>query len=344
MSSGCEARRLSAVVIDMTVKAPDSEVIRDAVTLACQAPSLHNSQPWRWVSEGVELQLWADPYRVVHSTDQAGRELTLSCGAVLDHLRVAMAAVGWDSTTERFPDPVEPNHLATLQFQPVDAVTQAHQRRAAAILRRHTDRLPFSAPTAWPALESGLRRAVIPYEVILHVVADDARPMLAEASRITETMRRYDVYYQDELRWWTSPFASDTRLPANELVSSSDAARVDIARAFPPGGGGGRHATVDHDHSKILVLSTHHDDARLDVLRCGEALSAVLLECTIAGMATCTLTHMTELEPSRDIVRQVTGNVGQPQLLIRVGRSPAMNPQAGGTSRRPLNEVLEFRN
>jgi hypothetical protein len=332
------------VVIDVTVKAPDSQVIRDAVTLACHAPSLHNSQPWRWVAESVALQLWADPYRVVYATDEEGRELTLSCGAVLDHLRVAMAAVGWDSATERFPDPDEPNHLATLQFQPMEAATQAHQLRAAAILRRHTDRLPFSAPTAWPALESGLRRAVIPYGVLLHVVADDARAMLAEASRITETIRRYDVYYQDELRWWASPFASDTRLPANELVSSSDAARVDIARAFPPAGGGGRHATVDHDHSKILVLSTHHDDTRQDVLRCGEALSAVLLECTMAGMATCTLTHMTELEPSRDIVRQVTGNVGQPQLLIRVGRSSAMNPQVGGTSRRPLNEVLEFRN
>jgi hypothetical protein len=326
------------------MKVPDSQVIRDAVALACHAPSVHNSQPWRWVAEGVALQLWADPYRVVYAIDDAGRELILSCGAVLDHIRVAMAAVGWDSATKRFPDPNEPNHLAILQFRPMEAVTEEHQRRAGAILARHTDRLPFGAPTTWPALESGLRRAVIPHEVVLHVVADDARPLLAEASRITETIRRYDVYYQDELRWWTSPFASDTRLPANELVSSSDAARVDIARAFPPAGGGRRHAIVDHDRSKILVLSTYHDDARLDVLRCGEALSAVLLECTIAGMATCTLTHMTELEASRDIVRQVTGNAGQPQLLIRVGRSPEMKPQFGGISRRPLTEVLEFRN
>ena len=318
--------------------------MREAVTLACHAPSLHNSQPWQWVAQGGTLQLWADPYRVVYATDHAGRELTLSCGAVLDHLRVAMAAAGWDSATERFPDPTQPNHLATLQFRPMAAVSEAHQGRARAILRRRTDRLPFSAPNGWPALESELRRAVGSHDVILHVVADDARPLLAEASRITETIRRSDVYYQDELRWWTSPFASDTRLPANELVSSSEAARVDIARAFPPAGGGGRHATVDHDQSKILVLSTHRDDARLDVLRCGEALSAVLLECTMAGMATCTLTHMTELEPSRDIVRQVAGNVGQAQLLIRVGRSPAMSPRVGGASRRPLTEVLQFRN
>ena len=41
---------------------------------------------------------------------------------------------------------------------------------------------------------------------------------------------------------------------------------------------------------------------RWNVLRCGEALSAVLLECTVAGMATCTLTHMTEIAQSRDII------------------------------------------
>jgi hypothetical protein len=343
VSSECEGHRLIGAVVDMTVKALDSQVIRDAVTLACHAPSLHNSQPWRWVAEGATLHLWADPYRVVHSTDQAGRELTLSCGAVLDHLRVAMAAAGWDSTTERFPDPSEPDHLAALQFQPLEAVTEAHQQRAAAILRRYTDRLPFGAPGAWARLESVLRRVVIPYEVMLDVVADDARPVLAEASRLTETLRRYDTYYQDELRWWTSPFASDERVPQSELVSSSEAARVDIARAFPPAGGGGRHATIDHDESKILVLSTHHGDTRLDVLRCGEALSAVLLECTVAGMATCTLTHMTELAPSRDIIKQVTGNAGQPQLLIRVGRSPAKDPHVEGSARRPLTEVLEIR-
>ncbi len=327
----------------MPEQAPDSQVIRDAVVLACHAPSLHNSQPWRWIAEGSTLHLWADPFRLVYATDRAGRELILSCGAVLDHLRVAMAGVGWDSTTDRLPDPCNPDHLAALHFRPMEVVTEAHQHRAAAILRRHTDRLPYGPPASWPALESALRRAVIPYEAMLDVVADDARPMLAEASRLNETLRRYDISYQDELRWWTSPFGSDPGVPQSELVSSSEAARVDVGRAFPPGGGGGRHAAIDHDHSKIVVLSTRHNDIRLDVLRCGEALSAVLLECTVAGMATCTLTHMTELAPSRDIIRRLTGHAGQPQLLIRVGTSPAMDPHVGGTTRRPLSDVFEIR-
>ena len=68
----------------------------------------------------------------------------------------------------------------------------------------------------------------------------------------------------------------------------------------------------------------------------------MLLECTVARLATCTLTHMTEVGPSRDIIRQITGRDGLPQLLIRVGRTPAVEQQVPAP-RRPVNEVLEFR-
>jgi nitroreductase len=327
----------------MTAKVPDLEVIRDAVTLACRAPSLHNSQPWRWVADGAALHLWADPPRLMPATDQTGRELTLSCGTVLDHLRVAIAAAGWDSVTERFPDPDSPEHLAVLRFQPLETITPTQQLRAAAIRRRRTDRLPFAAPASWPTLYSVLCHTVVPYDVLLDDVADEQRETLADASRLTEALRRFDTTYLSELRWWTSPFESDaTHVPEGAMLSTSEAARVDIARAFPPAGGGRRRATIDHDRSKIVVLSTDDDEPK-NVLRCGEALSAVLLECTMAGMATCPLTHMTEMAQSREIVAQVIGTAGQPQLLIRVGRSPAHEQHVEPTPRRPLTEVLEIR-
>ncbi|OBG32677.1 NAD(P)H nitroreductase [Mycobacterium sp. E3198] len=328
----------------MPVQAPGSEVIRDAVMLASRAPSLHNSQPWRWVVHGVGLQLWADPRRSMPATDRAGRELILSCGAVLDHLRVAMAAAGWDSETTRLPDPAEPDLLAAVEFQPNDAVTEAQRQRAAAIRRRRTDRLPFAAPSGWASLEPALRRAVLPYGVLLDVVADDARPALAEASRLTEQLRRYDTSYLSELRWWTSPFESDaTHVPDSALVSGAEAATVDVARAFPPAGEDPHRSNLDHDRSTILALSTLDGDGRLDVLRCGEALSAVLLECTMVGLATCTLTHMTEMAMSRDTVRQLTGTAGAPQLLIRVGASTLGGHHVESTARRLVTEVLEFR-
>ncbi len=326
----------------MPTAAPDRGVIEYAVGLAGRAPSLHNSQPWRWVAGAGTLRLWADPRMSMPGTDHSGRELTLSCGAALDHLRVALAAVGWDTSTERLPDPHDSELLATLTFHPLSAASAGAQRLVEAIGRRRTDRLPYAAPAPWPALASNLRDVVQPYQVGLDVIADDERPRLAEVSRLTETLRRYDTTYLTELRWWTSPFDSDsTRVPDSSLVSTAEAARVDVARAFPPAGGGHRRAGIDHDHSKILVLSTAGDDT-LDVLRCGEALSAVLLECTAAGMATCTLTHLTELEQSRDIIAEMTGRHGRPQLLIRVGRSPAHEQHVEATARRPVADILEF--
>ncbi|MGH3523221.1 MAG: NAD(P)H nitroreductase, partial [Mycobacterium sp.] len=98
----------------MPVTMVEPEVIKDAVRLACRAPSLHNSQPWQWVlADDGRLQLFLDPSRVMLS-DRSGREALIGCGAALDHLRVAMAAAGWCTQVNRFPNPNDPNHLATM--------------------------------------------------------------------------------------------------------------------------------------------------------------------------------------------------------------------------------------
>lgn len=330
------------LVVAMTPLAPQRHVVHDAVMLACRAPSLHNSQPWRWVADGACLHLFADRQRLLGAADPSGRELLLSCGAVLDHLRVAMAAAGWDAHTDRFPNADQPDHLARLDLARIPTPTEAQRLRAEAILRRRTDRLPFAVPRNWAALESQLRNALGAHGVTLDVVPDDAREQLADASRLTEALRRHDPTYQSELRWWTSPFELDQGVPPSSRVAASETGRVDVARSFPTAGYGGRRPQIEQDHSKILVLSTRDDD-RVDVLRCGEALSAVLLECTVVGLATCTLTHVTEVSPSRDLIRQITGQHGLPQLLIRVGRTPVNEQQGRPTPRRPLGEVLEFR-
>ncbi|WP_275952253.1 Acg family FMN-binding oxidoreductase [Mycobacterium heckeshornense] len=317
------------------------EVIRDAVMLACHAPSLHNSQPWHWVADSGRLQLLLERRLMVQVTDRSGRELIISCGAVLDHLRVAMAAAGWDTEVSRFPDPDRPDHLATLEFSPLASISDADRQRAGAILRRRTDRLPFDAPRQWEALEQQLHKAV-GGAVMLGVIPEDAREQLAEASRLTEAIRRNDPSYQSELHWWTAPFDLDHGVPPSARVSASEAGRVDVARAFPTTGYEDRRPSIDVDHSTILVLSTH-DDTLSEVLRCGEALSAVLLECTIAGLATCTLTHMTEVTPARELIQQLSGQSGLPQLLIRVGSVPVGERQVPATPRRPLSDILEFR-
>ena len=183
-----------------------TEVIKNAVQLACRAPSLHNSQPWHWVVEGSTVHLYRDKDRSLRSTDHSGRETLIGCGAVLDHFRVAMAAAGWTANVDRFPNPNNHLHLASIDFTPMELVTDGHRRRADAVLARRTDRLPFDGLPNWPSVESQLRGAVTSDAVRLDVIADELRPELAQASQLTESLRLYDSYYHAELGWWTGHF------------------------------------------------------------------------------------------------------------------------------------------
>jgi nitroreductase len=320
----------------------DIEVVKKALLLACRAPSIHNSQPWHWVSEGAVLNLFVDRRRWVHSADRSGREVIISCGAALDHLRIAVVAAGWQANVDRFPNPNNQDHLAAIEFSPLQFVTDAQRKRAEAILQRRTDRLPLGRPTHWASFEPVLRSCVDEGVAMLDVLPDEVRPQLAEASQLTEALRRDNALYHAELQWWTSPFALSEGVPPDALASVSERQRVDVARDFPARGHTDRRPEVAVDWSKILVLSTA-EDTRAEVLGCGEALSTVLLECTMAGMATCTLTHLIELDASRDIVRRLIGERGQPQVLIRVGMAPPMEDLPAATPRLPLDDVLEIR-
>ena len=311
------------------------------VAMACRAPSLHNSQPWKWSSEGRALHLMADHARVGHHTDVTGQEVILSCGAVLDHLRVASAVAGWRVTIDEYPDPHNHEHLASATFDSQPFGTEHLRALGEAIMRRQTNRLPFAPPEPWAGLEKQLRTVLDGSVVQLDVIDDSGRPALADASRRTEQHRRDDASYRYELLWWTGHSHVGDGIPQSALPSSAEARRVDVAREFPVYRDGDGSSQVDRDHSKILVLSTF-DDSRENTLKCGEALSRVLLECTVAGFATCPLTHMIEWHDSREVVRRLTGRRSEPQVLIRVGRALQTGPAMAHTPRRPLGEVLEI--
>ncbi|MCV7031080.1 Acg family FMN-binding oxidoreductase [Mycobacterium sherrisii] len=327
----------------MTETMADTRAITTAIELACRAPSLHNSQPWHWIAESGSVALFVDRNQNIPATDKSGREAVISCGAALDHFRIAMAAAGWSANVETFPNPNNLDHLATIDFVQVGYVTQARRDRANAILRRRTNRLPFRAPKHWASFEPVLRSAFDSDLVGMDVLPDDARPRLAEAARLTEALRRYDDSYHAELHWWTGRMTGAEGIPESALASESDNRRVDVNRRFPIDPSNERSSAGTYDQATILLLSTA-GDARADALNCGEALSAILLECTMAGLATCTVTHVTELQASRDMIADlVTRPAAVPQVLIRVGIEPEDEPTPEPTPRRPLHEVLDIR-
>ncbi|MUL47122.1 NAD(P)H nitroreductase [Mycobacterium sp. CBMA293] len=314
--------------------------IEDAVHVACRAPSFHNSQPWKWILESATLKLFVDTDWLV-ATDSSGRQALLSCGAALDHLRVAMAAAGWTTNVDRFPNPNNRHHLADIGFRPADGVTPAQGRAADAILCRRTDRLPFGAVADWPAFEKLLHLAVGNRPAHVDVLAAQQHTELAEASHLAEVLRMYDADYHAELAWWTAPFGATTGIPHSALVSAAESDRVDIGRSFPVTHTRERRQQAGDDQATVVVISAI-GDTREDILVCGETLSAVLLEATIAGLASCTLTHLTEHPATRDIISTLTGHQ-LPQVLVRIGTAPPLDEVPPPTPRRPLSDVFRYR-
>jgi hypothetical protein len=193
--------------------------------------------------------------------------------------------------------------------------------------------------------EAEFRDTVDSDAVRLDVIPDDLRPQLAEASQLTESLRLYDSSYHAELDWWTAAFEVSEGIPQSSLVSAAESDRVDVGRTFPVTHHRERRPEVDEDRAKVLVLSTY-DDTRESVLRCGESLSAALLDATTVGLATCALTHITEVPASRAILAGLIDQSNRgltPQVLIRVGLTPSIENVPPPTPRRPMSEVFEVR-
>jgi hypothetical protein len=317
----------------------------DAVGDALRAPSVHNSQPWRWRIRTDEVQLHADVQRHLAATDPDRRDLVLSCGTALHHLRVALAARGLAADVRRLPDPEDRGHLATVTARP-DA-DPADAALFPAIAERRTDRRCMShRPVPAECLQVLVVQALGNGAVLVPVTDPARRQQLVAAIVDAERLLRAEPGYAGELRTWSNrlPGGHDGVPESNVAAPPADTLHPSPLRRFGHAGlaqaaqrpGRGRGG----DGAEFLVVTTR-GDVTLDRLRAGEATSAVLLAATGIGLATTPLSQALEIESTRMHVRRdVLGVPEHPQLVIRVGWPASDAPALPATPRRELRSVL----
>lgn len=319
--------------------------LRRAANRARQAPSIHNSQPWRMHLDGDALVLELDPERLLPAIDPTGRQAWISCGCALFNARASLAGEDMGYRVLRFPDPAVDSQVfaqleLTEQLEPDEQAARETLRELdPAIPLRRTNRTRYTEDTIAAGFIARLSAAALVEDAILTAVQrEEHREAVARLTRRADAHQFANPRYRAELRDWTTdnPYRSDGVQSA--VVPHVDGSSDDEIplRDFDAHGQG--HLPPDaHStrHQTMLVLGTE-GDSRADWLRAGEALEHVFLEIARLGYATSPLMQALELPETRAELRRELGMTYHPQFLFRVGKAIPTAP----TPRRHLEDLL----
>lgn len=306
------------------------------------APSGHNTQPWLFRLGADHLDLIADRTRGLPVVDPYDRELTISCGAALDHLVTAGRHYGKKVTVEVSPDSTDADLLARCRI--TDEVTPSASDNALfeSIPHRRTTRTKFENRELPEDVSERCIELAEQLGVELTLITDSAeRSEIADLVAEGDRIQFADPRFRRELASWvhsrrgsSHDGMSGTGFGMPDFLSPIGAL---VIRTFDLGNGvaaGDQEKIVEG--SPTLAVFSSPSDTLPHWLATGQALSRVLLALTDAGATASYLNPPVELEELRPRLRELIQCKGTPQLLMRFGYGPSAAP----TVRREVDDVL----
>jgi nitroreductase len=324
-----------------TATAQGRRALRRAAVRATLAPSVHNTQPWRFKLGHDRLDIGADWDRQLRVLDPRGRQLLISCGCALFNARVALAAAGYRVQVQRLPFGARSDVVARLTL-----LGQATRETPIGLLEpaidtRRTNRRRF-ADVAVPdhVVNRLVEAANAEGAVLMPITHAEDRETIGRLNQRADRVEVEDPAYRAELRAWTS--GDPRRLDG---VQASSVAYAGIGahsteavpiRVFATDGSGWLPEDNGSSTDQCLLLLGTMQDGPAGWLTVGEALEHVLLEIADLGYAASPLTQLIEVSETHKLLRQHLRLAMHPSVLLRVGLAPETLP----TRRRRLVDVL----
>ncbi|MCW2679731.1 MAG: hypothetical protein JWM62_1132 [Frankiales bacterium] len=314
-----------------------SASLQHVLEAATLAPSVHNTQPWRFALRADGFDLLADESRRLTVLDPTGRLLHVSCGTALVHARVAARALGLSADVELLPEPGDPSLLARVTLSAGAAPDDDELALALAVLKRHTVRDAFAPEPLPEGLLHALGRAAEQEGAALRPLHDEGeRVSLAVLLSGADWSEERDPAYRRELASWVRDAPaqdgiSPEALPA-DVTRGSSLRQRDFALTHPERSGG---EAPPAEEPAVVVLTTPRDGPRA-WLEAGQALGSVLLHAAQHGVQAQPLAQVVDLPGPRAQLAKALGLTGTPQMVLRLGYATAR----AATGRRDVTDVL----
>ncbi|MFG1868357.1 Acg family FMN-binding oxidoreductase [Micromonospora arborensis] len=310
--------------------------LRAATVDAVRAPSLHNTQPWRFRLREGGIEVLADQTRRLPASDPSGWGVRIACGAALFNLRLALAVAGRPARVRLRPDPAEPDLLARLVPDVPRRPSPAELSLYAAIPRRFSNRLPFW-PNPVPAdarwrLGAAARGEQCWLELLIGVSAVTAFGEIARSAH--RVLERDPAYRAERVRWLREEPAPDG-VPASAGGPQSEPQDVLPTRGF---GGRERAPGRDFEPEPLVGVLGSAGNTAVDQVIAGQALQRLLLVATDVGLGVSMLSQPIEVPTAREQLRLSLGRLGTPQMVLRIGYGQPGRP----TPRRSIDDVLDL--
>jgi nitroreductase len=313
------------------------QALFQAAEAARYAPSVHNTQPWRWVVSADRLELFAAAERHLQTQDADGHMLQLSCGNALHYARVALAAEGWQHEVDRPAD----SPLAVIRPTRQEPARPEAARHFQTLHVRHTDRRTVSDKPVGPDVVQALIHAVEQEGSRLHLLDRDEVIELAVLVEHAQKAQATDERLQAETATWVGGERADnTGVPSSVLPTEQPRTTV-AERDF--GTSGTLQAGEGHDTAATYAVLYGSGDEPVDWLRAGEALSALWLTATERGAAVLPNSSPVEVPFTRHELRRLIGHLGFPYLVLRLGTFGSEHAGSGRTPRLPVEQIIEVR-
>jgi nitroreductase len=315
------------------------------IEVAGRAPSVHNTQPWRFKVSEHAIELYSDARRELLE-DPAGREMLISCGAALYGLRLGIRSLGYRPQVELFPEPSRRRLLARVRPGRPAPLTSDERKMLQALPHRHTHRGPFEPGSLPGGLLARLQHDVTAEGATLTVV--DTGPAYQTLTAILAAWsRRQDLYptsraeiqSRTEIERWTRQADSGARdgVPAHAFPAATGREPGRLPqRDFDAGRGWGLLPSGGPPAPVTAVLVTSGDDEE-DWLHAGQALQRLLLRAASQWVFANLQTQPLQVTSVRAQIRSGLALPGSPQMLLQLGVARATHP----TARRTAGELAE---